>query len=41
MDPALTITLEAGEEVMRRADGVAFDRASFRMAPRYAVLEKD
>lgn len=41
VDPALTIALEDGEEVVRRTDGAAFDHAAFRMAPRYAVLEKD
>lgn len=41
VDPALAIALEDGEEVVRRGDGAAFDHAAFRMAPRYAVLEKD
>jgi hypothetical protein len=40
-DPALILALEDGEEVVRRTDGAAFDHAAFRMAPRYAVLEKD
>lgn len=41
VDPALAIALEDGEEVVRRTDGAAFDRAAFRMAPRYVELEKD
>lgn len=41
VDPSLVIVLEGGEEVVRRADGAAFDHAAFRMAPRYVTLEKD
>lgn len=41
VDPALTITLVEGEEVLRRTDGATFDKAAFRVAPRYAELEKD
>lgn len=41
VDPALAIARDDGEEVVRRTDGAAFDRAAFRMAPRYATLEKD
>jgi hypothetical protein len=41
VDPALAIKLEGDEEVVRRADGKPFDRATFRMAPQYVTLEKD
>jgi hypothetical protein len=41
LDDALVIAREDGEEVVRRRDGAAFRRASFRMAPRYVTLEKD
>jgi hypothetical protein len=41
VDPGFSITLVDGEEVVRRTDGAAFDHAAFRMAPLYAVLEKD
>lgn len=41
LDPALAIALQNGEEVVRRRDGAAFDRAAFRMAPHYVELEKD
>jgi hypothetical protein len=41
VDPAFTIELEGGEEVVRRVDGKPFDHAAFRMAPRYVTLEKD
>jgi hypothetical protein len=41
VDGAFAITLEDGEEVVRRTDGAAFERAAFRMAPRYVELEKD
>jgi hypothetical protein len=41
VDPTFAITLQDGEEVVRRNDGAAFDTAAFRMAPRYAQLEKD
>ena len=40
-DASFAITLEDGEEVVRRTDGAPFDRAAFRMAPRYVELEKD
>ena len=41
VDAALTIKLEGDEEVVRRSDRKPFDRASFRMAPRYVTLDKD
>jgi hypothetical protein len=41
VDASLAITLEDGEEVVRRTDGAPFDRAAFRMAPRYVELDKD
>lgn len=41
VDPSLVILLEDGEEVVRRTDGAPFERADFRMAPRYVALEKD
>ena len=40
-DPGFTVTLEDGEEVVRRKDGAAFDAAAFHMAPHYTQLEKD
>lgn len=41
VDAQFGITTEGEEEIVRRHDGKPFDRAAFRVAPRYAVLEKD
>jgi hypothetical protein len=41
VDAQWEITTEGEEEIVRRRDGKPFDHAAFRMAPRYAVLEKD
>jgi hypothetical protein len=41
VEPGMAIALEDGEEVVRRSDGAAFDRAAFRVPPRYVELEKD
>lgn len=41
VEPGLALTLEDGEEVLRRRDGGAFDRATLRVPPRYEVLDKD
>ena len=40
-DPQFEIATAGEEEIIRRRDGGPFRHASFRMAPRYAVLEKD
>jgi hypothetical protein len=41
VDAQWEIATEGEEEIVRRRDGKPFDHAAFRMAPRYAVLEKD
>jgi hypothetical protein len=41
VDASFAVVLEDGEEVVRRTDGAPFDRAAFRMAPRYVELGKD
>jgi hypothetical protein len=41
VDPALTVAVMDGEEVVRRSDGKPFSEAVFRMAPHYIQMDKD
>ena len=41
LDEDVAISVENGEEVVRRRDGESFDDVVFSMAPRYVKLEKD
>jgi hypothetical protein len=41
VDPALTVSVVDGEEVVRRGDGKPFREAAFRMAPLYLQMDKD